>query len=250
MPGIGNVARLDSEPTYRELEKALSELLAWLSARTLAQAQEDLSGLGDRLRGLWALLKAAGATATLETWRSAHGLRGWANTSAEGLILKTANFAERVRGGKPTRKLAEGHARQLAAMLGPGSHFDETRWIDFREAVREYTEELLDRLRPESLPDGRTVSPLPPNLKPKWDGDNRTLIWLIPIKSYKKASADRQIDLLEAFEKAKWDRCIPYNDPLRLNQTLRDLNAGLPLGTIRFSADGSGGVRWDQAPPL
>jgi hypothetical protein len=151
MPSIGNVARLHSEPTYRELQKALSELLTWLSARPLAQAQEDLSGLGDLLRRLWAPLKAASATETLETWRSSHGRCGWANTSAEGLILKTAKFAEGVSWGRTRKKLAAGHAKELAVMLGPESHFDEPRWIDFREAVKEYAAELLGLLRPAGL---------------------------------------------------------------------------------------------------
>jgi hypothetical protein len=92
----------------------------------------------------------------------------------------------------------------------------------------------------------------PPDQKPRWDGDNRTVHFRgSPIKTYRRGTAHRQIEILEAFEKEGWPSIIPepFNNQSLLSQTLRDLNRALPADTILFRGDGSGGVRWDPVPP-
>ncbi|HKB41963.1 MAG TPA: hypothetical protein VKD72_36385 [Gemmataceae bacterium] len=39
---------------------------------------------------------------------------------------------------------------------------------------------------------------------------------------------------------------MKYNDPERLGQTIRALNAALKGGTIRFGRDGDGGATWSH----
>jgi hypothetical protein len=90
----------------------------------------------------------------------------------------------------------------------------------------------------------------PIDMKPRWDDIDKTLLWGKPIRTYKRGPAFNQTTLLKAFEAAGWVRRIPdpFEDQEKLNQTVKDLKLGLPRGTITFSADGNGGVRWDPAP--
>jgi hypothetical protein len=87
--------------------------------------------------------------------------------------------------------------------------------------------------------------------RPRWDDDNRTLHWRgVPIKTYKRAGAPNQTEILRAFEKEGWPSVIldPFNNPTVLSQTLKDLKLTLPSGNIFITGDGDRGVRWDPAP--
>lgn len=107
-------------------------------------------------------------------------------------------------------------------------------------------------------PAGQAQAPAPEaayvqSLRPRWDGETRTLhLGVIGIKTYGRQPAERQIDLLEAFERAGWPHSVadPFNHRETLNQTCKDLNKGLPVSTIQFHPDGSGeGVCWALAAP-
>ena len=94
--------------------------------------------------------------------------------------------------------------------------------------------------------------PKPPQqAKPRWDGETRTLyLGDLLIKRYNRGTAVNQIDVIEAFQNAGWPAVIddPFNNPRRLNQTLRSLKDSLPADTIRFRGDGTGdGVTWEYA---
>jgi hypothetical protein len=93
---------------------------------------------------------------------------------------------------------------------------------------------------------------------PRWDAARRQLcLGDRPIKTFGRQSADSQVALVEAFERAGWadridnpfvsrgpaGRVWPDNDKLR--DTCKNLNKTLPPGSIRFERDGTGqGVRW------
>jgi hypothetical protein len=87
---------------------------------------------------------------------------------------------------------------------------------------------------------------------PRWDGELRTLfLGTVGVKTYGRQPATRQIDLLEAFEQAGWARSIanPFQDHDTLNQTCKDLNKALPVGTLQFHLEGTGeGVYWEFNP--
>jgi hypothetical protein len=87
--------------------------------------------------------------------------------------------------------------------------------------------------------------------RPRWDPNTRTLyLGARLIKRYNRGSAPNQIDIIEAFENARWASAVddPFGDSKKLNQTLRDLNRTLPAGTIRFRQDGTGeAVCWEYA---
>lgn len=96
---------------------------------------------------------------------------------------------------------------------------------------------------------------------PYWDGLSRRL-WLggILLKEFQQPSQN-QTRLLDVFQEEGWDAHI--DDPLplapwekeedakrRLHDTIKNLNRGLPRGTIRFRGDGTGqGVRWQYDQP-
>jgi hypothetical protein len=101
--------------------------------------------------------------------------------------------------------------------------------------------------------------PKPPSndpIKPHWDGESRTLFWSnVVIRTYTARIAENQIELLEAFEAAKWPPTIPNPfrnkaglDTRKLGQTVYNLNQGLKPGTNRFHLDGSGGDGVDWRP--
>jgi hypothetical protein len=87
--------------------------------------------------------------------------------------------------------------------------------------------------------------------RPRWDPNTRTLyLGDKTIKRYNRGSATNQIDIIEAFENAKWVRAVddPFGDPKKLNQTLYDLNNTLLAGTIHFRQDGTGEtIIWEYA---
>jgi hypothetical protein len=186
---------------------------------------------------------------------------------------------------QPVHSFPKGSAPRPEAIHTRG--YDWRWWIGFlymrlkdtRMVVRETGKELRDRCRPgaEAIPasaeiayltvdpfcasafglsiagsqESPPLSPASPQ-KPRWDGDNRTLYFRAGcIKTYKASTAHRQIEILEAFEKEGWPSVIPepFNNQSLLSQSLRYLNKALPLHTIRFSGEGSGGVRWDPLPP-
>jgi hypothetical protein len=93
---------------------------------------------------------------------------------------------------------------------------------------------------------------------PWWDGEDRRL-WLggILLKEFRQPAPNQQI-LLDVFQEYGWAR-VHIDDPLpltegeleedakrRLHDTIKNLNRGLPAGTIRFRGDGTGqGLRWE-----
>jgi hypothetical protein len=97
-------------------------------------------------------------------------------------------------------------------------------------------------------------APASPKDRPRWDADARELHWGGKVIRWFRGDAANQCAVLAAFEAAGWPRCI--QDPLpRLHrglskvrrwETLKSLNRGLPLQTIRFRSNGAGdGIRWD-----
>jgi hypothetical protein len=131
---------------------------------------------------------------------------------------------------------------------------------------------LPTRPRAAALRD-RTPGPvvaLAPGL-PSWDAQSRRL-WLggVLLKEFRQPSPN-QTRLLDVFQEQGW-KAVHVDDPLsaapgereedakrRLHDTIKNLNRGLPPGTIRFRGDGTGqGVRWvydcrraarDRRPP-
>ena len=89
--------------------------------------------------------------------------------------------------------------------------------------------------------------------KPRWDAATGELWWLGAVVRSFRDDAVNQRAVLAAFEKAGGPRRIP--DPLpakgrrnakkRRWQTVQSLKRGMPPETVRFSADGIGGFRWD-----
>ena len=93
---------------------------------------------------------------------------------------------------------------------------------------------------------------------PHWDDGSRRL-WLggILLKEFRQPSPN-QTRLLDGFQEQGW-AFAHLDDPLppaagegeedakrRLHDTIKNLNRGLPAGTIRFRGDGTGqGVRWE-----
>jgi hypothetical protein len=100
---------------------------------------------------------------------------------------------------------------------------------------------------------------------PYWDASARRF-WLggILLKEFQQPSPN-QTRLLDVFQEQGWV-LAHIDDPLpltsweteddakrRLHDTIKNLNRGLPRGTIRFRGDGTGqGVRWqyDQPRPV
>jgi hypothetical protein len=97
---------------------------------------------------------------------------------------------------------------------------------------------------------------------PYWDALGRRL-WLggILLKEFQQPSPN-QTRLLDVFQEEGWV-LAHIDDPLplapwekekdakrRLHDTIKNLNRGLPRGTIRFRGDGTGqGVRWQYDQP-
>ena len=95
---------------------------------------------------------------------------------------------------------------------------------------------------------------------PDWDPDRRQLRLRGRVLKEFRQPAPNQITVLSAFQAGGWARRIA--DPLppffgndssaaqqRLHETIKNLNRGLPPGTVRFRGDGSGrGVLWEPRP--
>jgi hypothetical protein len=85
--------------------------------------------------------------------------------------------------------------------------------------------------------------PLAERPVPRWDEDLRALfLGEALVRRYNRGPATNQIDIIEAFQNAKWARAVddPFADPKKLNQTISDLNKHLAPGTIKFHGDGTG----------
>jgi hypothetical protein len=96
---------------------------------------------------------------------------------------------------------------------------------------------------------------------PSWDGDRRQLWHGGRLLKEFRQPAPNQTALLDAFERRGW-AARHVMDPLppgpgeredelqlRLQETVKNLNRGLPPGTIRFRGDGTGrGVWWEPVP--
>jgi hypothetical protein len=149
-------------------------------------------------------------------------------------------------------RVVAAEAEKAGIDAGPLLLFAEELGANHADAALRLEEARAVAARASVLLDAATAPHAPRVTKPKWDADNKTLIWIVPIKTYKAGAAANQVELLDAFEAAGWGRCIPdpFNDSQKLNQTLKDLRKHLPLGTITFSADGDGGVRWEPAATL
>src|SRR5262245_17228606 len=95
---------------------------------------------------------------------------------------------------------------------------------------------------------------------PHWDAVRRQL-WLGAqlLKEFRQP-APAQVAVLAAFEAGGW-AAGHAPDPIlrevgdseeevrhRLHDTVKNLNRGLPVGTIRFRADGGTGLWWEYAP--
>ena len=95
-------------------------------------------------------------------------------------------------------------------------------------------------------------------LVPRWDPKARQL-WLSTrlLKTFRQP-APNQTKILDVFHEDQWAK-NHIDDPLprapgeseadarrRLHETIKNLNRGLPAGTIRFRGDGTGeGIRWE-----
>ncbi len=102
------------------------------------------------------------------------------------------------------------------------------------------------------------VRPGTNQLLPRWDLKGRQL-WLSTrlLKTFRQP-APNQTTILDVFQEDEWAKSH-IDDPLsrsvgedeadarrRLHETIKNLNRGLPPGTIRFHGDGTGeGVRWE-----
>jgi len=107
----------------------------------------------------------------------------------------------------------------------------------------------------------KIVGPGSNQVLPRWDPKAR-LLWLSTrlLKAFRQP-APNQTKILDVFEEEKWaknhidDPLSPAADEIepdakrRLHETIKNLNRGLPPGTIRFHGDGTGqGVRWEYDP--
>jgi len=96
--------------------------------------------------------------------------------------------------------------------------------------------------------------------RPHWDALTRRL-WLgkVLLKEFRQP-APYQTALLDAFQRRGWS-CPFVKSPLaptpgdgagdalrRLHDTIKNLNRGLPAGTIRFRGNGGTGVWWEHSP--
>jgi hypothetical protein len=96
---------------------------------------------------------------------------------------------------------------------------------------------------------------------PHWDGVRRQF-WLGPrlLRQFRRP-APAQAAVLAAFQAGGW-AAGHAPDPIprepgdtedearhRLHETVKNLNRGLPPGTIRFRTDGGTGLWWEYAPP-
>lgn len=135
-----------------------------------------------------------------------------------------------------------GVVQEQLVLIGQGG------WPSVRNELCEFYHAVREKLGRRLLPPGDGPAALN---KPRWDGANRTLYFRgVSIKSYRKNKGERQTAIFQAFEQEGWPSVIPdpFNNKLLLSQTLKDLNAGMPLNTILFRGDGGGGVRWDPMP--
>jgi hypothetical protein len=151
-----------------------------------------------------------------------------------------------------------GSSRGYAELLQAHEHANATGQPLLTDAGISYVRQQLMPARVR--PTGRGVStPVPQDgALPYWDAQSRRL-WLgaILLKEFRQP-APNQTRLLDVFQEKGWT--IPHiEDPLspapgdteqdikrRLHDTIRNLNRGLPPGTIRFRGDGTGqGVRWE-----
>jgi hypothetical protein len=90
-----------------------------------------------------------------------------------------------------------------------------------------------------------------PSPRPRWDGNLRKLYLGDRLLKRFRRPAENQERLLDAFQTEKWADTIPdpFRDARKLNETVRALNNSLPVGSIRFTGDGTGGgVNWELSP--
>jgi hypothetical protein len=111
--------------------------------------------------------------------------------------------------------------------------------------------------RKDSAPE-EVVGPGSNQLLPRWDPKARQL-WLSTrlLKTFRQPAPNQTL-ILDVFQEEEWT-IYQIDDPLsrgagevetdarrRLHETIKNLNRGLPPGTIRFHGDGTGqGVRWE-----
>jgi hypothetical protein len=128
------------------------------------------------------------------------------------------------------------------------------------EAGVDYLRRWLQRAALPGLPDprcGTDVGALLACELPRWTVEDRQLWFDGRLLKEFRQPAPNQTTLLAAFEEQGWPAHI--DDPLpraewegeedakrRLHETIKNLNRGLPAGTMRFRGDGTGrGVVWE-----
>jgi hypothetical protein len=96
---------------------------------------------------------------------------------------------------------------------------------------------------------------------PFWDAGNRRFWWGEQLLKVFRQPAPNQTMILDVFQEQGWE-ITHADDPLpraaneddeeakrRLHDTIKNLNRGLPPGTIRFRGDGTGqAVIWEYSP--
>jgi hypothetical protein len=96
------------------------------------------------------------------------------------------------------------------------------------------------------------VAGAPAPVKPVWDGEERELTLGGKLVKRYCQSAEKQIPILEAFQKAGWARSIanpltddPDLEGKQLHDTIQDLNRFQKEGRVHFGGDGTGSrIRW------
>jgi hypothetical protein len=95
---------------------------------------------------------------------------------------------------------------------------------------------------------------------PVWDPERKELRLGVRLLKDFRQPAPNQTAILNAFQKKRW-RVHRVADPLppffgndlaaakqRLHETIKNLNRGIPRGTIRFRGDGTGlGILWERS---
>ncbi len=162
---------------------------------------------------------------------------------------------------RPSRRLsASGSLRNagLATLLQADEQSRTQGQPLLTEAGAVYVRQALAGPAAQSGPGPAGAAPHLTALLPRWDREQRRL-WLGPLllKEYRQP-APNQTALLEVFQEQSWF-VTHIDDPLspqtgeaeedvkrRLRATIKNMNRGLPPGTIRFRGDGTGeGVVWE-----
>jgi hypothetical protein len=205
------------------------------SAAKLDMLAERLAELGSALReqGVGWLVERLRLGSPLE--EQARALYRLAVTSDLPTVRAALGEALRPEGSDPFR------ASQLQVLLVDELLNRLVWWYSWTGAV--------EQLAPTApAPREHVAASAPKSLR--WDEVTRTLLLDgIGIKTFRKNPANRQVELIEAFNRQSWNNPLinPFETPVILRQTCKSLNEGLPPQTVKFRMDGTGeGVRWER----